>query len=250
MFNLKYPDGAALKKLLYGSIKPLSEVPMKVDQTSLTVRALSPDKNIMVDIYVPSTAFETYDVTSDTLVTGDRDDFLKAVRRGTKKDVVNLRYEDGADLIHYSLINTKTGAERVYRVRVLDYGKELIQALDLDLPVKAQITTDDLKKLINDAKIVGEELELRYSGGKLTARSASEGREFLEVLEQERPLISLTSSEEDAAAKYDVDLLRSVAPALEIADAASLEFGSGYPLKVELRGDDGSRVTIWVAPRA
>ncbi len=250
MFNVKYPDGAALKKLFYGTIKPLSEVPIKVDATSFTVRNLSPDKNVLVEIYIPSTVFETYDVTGETLVTGNRDEFLKVIRRGTKKDVVNLRYDDGADSIAISLINTKTGAERSYRVSVLEYGKELVQPLELELPVKMQIASEDLKKLISDAKLVGEELELVYSDGSVTASSRSEGKEFKEVLSLDKPLIALESKESTVSSRYDIDLLKSVASSFEAGDVATVEFGSGLPMKIELIADDGSRITIWIAPRA
>ena len=249
MFNLKYPDGALFKKLFYGGLKALSEVPLQVNQTALTLRALSPDKNILIEIYVPSTAFETYDVGGDTLVTGDRDEFLKAVRRSTKKDIVNLRYEDGAEFINLSLINTKTGAERTYRIRVIEYGKELIQSLELELPVKIQIASDDLKKLISDAKLIGDELELLYNEGNLEASSKAEGKEFKEILALDKPLLSIDSKDPSVTSKYDIDLLKNISPSLDVADSATLEFGSGLPLKITLNSDDGSHIIIWIAPR-
>jgi len=250
MFNLRYPDGAALKKIFYGTLKPLSEVPIRVDSSSLTVRGLSPDKNILVEIYVPSTAFETYDISAENLITGDRDEFLKVVRRATKKDVINLRWEDGAESMFVSLINTKTGTERTYRVRVLETGKELIQSLELDLPVKVQIASEDLRKIISDAKLVGEELNIAYKDGSLEVSCRSEGKEFRETLSVDKPLLGLESKESTVTSRYDVDLLRTLAPALDAADVAVVEFGAGLPLKLSLTTDDGSRITAWVAPRA
>lgn len=250
MFNIKYPDGASLKKLLYGSLKPLSEVPIRVDDKSFLIRALSPDKNILVEIYVPSVAFETYDVTGETSLTADRDEFIKVIRRGTKRDIVTLRYEDGAEQLYVTLTNAKTGAERNYQVRVIEFGKELIQSLELELPVKFQIETDDLKKLVSDARLIGEELEITYKEGEIEVTSRSESKMFKETLALDKPLLSLESKESMVTSKYDIDLLKTVSSTFEVADIATIEFGPGLPMKIYLSSDDGSKVTFWVAPRA
>ena len=250
MFNVKYPDGSLLKKMLQGSLKPLSEAPIKADENSFLIRGLSPDKNIMVEIYIPSMAFETYDVSGETKVVADRDEFLKAVRRGTKRDTVVLRYEDGSETMILGLINTKTGSERTYQVRVIGFGQELIQSLELDLPVKMQMEPEEFRKIISDAKLVGEELEISYKEGEVTVSSRSEGKEFREVLKLDKPLLSLESKESAVTSMYDIDLLKSVAPSLDIGDVVTVEFGAGLPMKLLVTSDDGSKITVWVAPRA
>lgn len=250
MFTLRYPDGALFKRLIYGSLKPLSEVPLSVTSESFLIRALSPDKNLLVEVYIPSTAFETYDVTGDALLTLDRDEFTKAVRKGTKRDNVTLRYEDGARYVIFTLTNTKTGAERSYQITVLETGRELIQSLDLDLPVRMQMESKDFKKIISDAKIIGDELEISYNSGEVIVKSISEGKMFEEKLLLDRPLLSLESREDAASSKYDLDLLKSIASTLEAADVVTIEFGAGLPMRIAIAAEDGSRVTFWVAPRS
>jgi len=250
VFTLRYPDGALFKRLIYGSLKPLSEVPLSVTSESFLIRALSPDKNLLVEVYIPSTAFETYDVTGDALLTLDRDEFTKAVRKGTKRDNVTLRYEDGARYVIFTLTNTKTGAERSYQITVLETGRELIQSLDLDLPVRMQMESKDFKKIISDAKIIGDELEISYNSGEVIVKSISEGKMFEEKLLLDRPLLSLESREDAASSKYDLDLLKSIASTLEAADVVTIEFGAGLPMRIAIAAEDGSRVTFWVAPRS
>jgi len=250
MFNLRYPNGTGLRKMFYGALKPLSEVPIRVDPTSLIVRDLSPDKNVLIEIYIPSTAFETYDVSTENLLTVDRDELLKVVRRATKRDTINLRYEDGAESVFISLINTKTGTERSYRVRVIESGKELIQSLELELPVRVQIASEDLGKIISDAKIIGEELEITYKDSYLEVSTVSEGREFRETLSVDKPLLGLESKEPEVSSRYDIDLLKTLAPVLDVADVTTVEFGTGLPLKLSLITDEGAKITAWIAPRA
>ena len=249
MFTVRYPDGALFKRLTYGSLKPLSEVPLSVTNESFIIRALSPHKNLLVEVYIPSTAFETYDITNDALLTLDRDEFSKAVRKGTKRDTVTLRYEDGARHVVLTLINTKTGAERTYQITVLETGRELIQSLDLDLPVRIQMESKDFKKTIADAKIIGDELEITYNSGEVIVKSVSEGKMFEEKLLLDRPLLSLESREDAASSKYDLDLLKSIASTLEAADVVTIEFGTGLPMRIALMAEDGAKVTFWIAPR-
>ncbi len=250
MFVIKYPDGATFKRLMYGSLKPLSEVPIKVSSDSFLIRALSPDKNLLTEVYMPNTAFESFDITADALLTLDRDEYVKAVRRGTKRDTVTLRYEDGAKQLTLTLTNTKTGAERSYQINILETGRELIQSLELDLPVRFQIESKDLKKLVSDAKLVGDELELTYEDGELIAKCASEGKSFEERMGLDRPLLALESKESKVTCKYDVDLLKSIASTFEVADVVTVEFGTSLPMRIYITTEDGCKVTFWVAPRA
>ncbi len=250
MFVVKYPDGSMFKKLMYGALKPLSEVPLKVTSESFTIRSLSPDKNLLVEILMPSSSFESFEVTGDALLTMDRDEYVKTVRRGTKRDTVTLRYDDGSKYVSITLTNTKTGAERSYQVSILETGRELIQSLDLELPVRFQIESKDLKKLVSDAKLVGDELEIAYSEGEIRVKCASEGKLFEEGLALDRPLLSLESKEDKVSSKYDVDLLKSIASTFEAADVITVEFGAGLPMHIYLSTEDGAKVSFWVAPRA
>ncbi|OYT52070.1 MAG: hypothetical protein B6U73_00580 [Desulfurococcales archaeon ex4484_204] len=250
MFRVTYPDGSVFKKMMLGVLKPLDEVPIKVSLDEFLIRSLSPDKNILIEVVMPRSAFESFDCTSETSITASRDQFLKVARRATKRDSVTLVYEEGSRTMRVVLVNARTGTERFFEVELSEAGRELIQSLQLDLPVRLQIASEDLKKLIRDSKIIGEELELTYKEGFIEATVKSEGRMFKEILTMDKPLYSLESKESTASSKYDVDMLRAVVPAFDVTDLITLEFGSGLPLKISMNMEDGSRINIWIAPRA
>lgn len=248
MFNVRYSDGATLKKYLYGVVKPLSEVPLKVTESEFVVRGLSPDKSVMVEAYIPSQAFEVYSVsTSNTLVL-DRDEFNRVLKRFTKRDSVTFSYEDGKEEMSVVLTNTKTGAERSYAVRVISL-EEPVEALNVELHVLARLESEILKKLISDAALVGDELEIDLDEDKLTFKVSSENRGYVMTLEQGKHLLELKSELKDVRCVYDIDLLKSIASALAAVDIATLEFGSGLPLKITLVAEEGVKLTFWVAPR-
>ncbi len=249
MFKLKYPDGAIFKKIMQGSLKPIEEVPIKVSDTFL-VRALSPDKNILVEVIIPQTAFEEFEVEGGQSITADRDEFLRSVRRATKRDAVILEYVPEERQIRLTLLNTRTGTERSYSIRVMDVAREPVQSLTLELPVSLKIPTEDLKKLIRDVKLVGDIFEIVYRDGKVEVTAESEGKKFHQVMELDRPLISLNSSESMVSSRYDADLLKSVSAAFDIADTATVEFGPDLPMKITIVAEDSTQVTYWIASRA
>ncbi len=250
MFKVTYPNGSTFKKLLQGALKPLSEVPIKVTSESLLIRALSPDKNILVEITIPQSAFESFEAPSETSVVASRDQLLKAIRKALRRDTVTLSYEEGSRYLRLILTNTRTGAERSYDIEISEAGVEPVQSLELDLPVKFQIASDDLKKLVRDAKLVGEELEIIYKEGSIEVISRSENKMFRQVMSLDKPLYGLESRESMITSKYDVDLLKQIATSFDVADIATVEFGSGLPMKITLPVDDGSKLIFWIAPRA
>jgi proliferating cell nuclear antigen len=248
MFKLTYPVGSNLKKIMQGAVKPLDEVPIKVSDSFL-IRALSPDKNTLTEINIPQTAFDVFDVEGENSIVVDRDQFLKSLRRATRRDSVTFEFKDESRYLNLALINTKTGAERIYQVEIREIGQELIQSLNLDLPIKFQIPTDDLKAIIRNAKIVGEELEIIYKEGKVEISCRSENKMFKQILEFGKPLLNLEAKESMVTSKYDLDLLKTVAVSFDAADVANVEFGPSLPMKIFLDIGDGSTVVFWIAPR-
>lgn len=249
MFRIKYPIGNVIKRMFQGSLKPLDEVPLKVHEGGLTIRALTPDKNLMIEISIPQSAFEEFEVDKESSIVVDRASFLRVFRRATKRDSVLMLFEDSSRSLKISLINTKTGAERSYVIDVREVGTELIGSIDIDLPVRFQIGSEDLRRILRDAKLVNEALELIYSEGYIEVRSTSENKLFKQTLALDKPLYALESKESHVSSKYDLDLLKTISTSLTIADITTVEFGASLPMKIYLNLSDGSTITYWIAPR-
>lgn len=249
MFRIKYPIGNVIKRIFQGSLKLLDEVPLKVYEDGLIVRALTPDKNLMVEIHIPHTAFEEFEMDRESSVVVDRASFLRVFRRATKRDSVIMMFEDGSRVLRINLINTKTGAERGYVVDIREVNTELIGSIDIALPVRFQIGSEDLRRIIRDAKLINESLELIYSEGYIEVRSASENKLFKQTLALDKPLYTLESKELRVSSKYDLDILKAISTSLTVADITTVEFGSSLPMKICLNVSDGSTITYWIAPR-
>jgi proliferating cell nuclear antigen len=249
VFRLVYGNGSRFKKIFAGLVKPLDNVPIGVTSNGMEMRALTPDKNMMIEVVIPSSSFEVVEVVENTVLALSRDSFLRAIRRASKQDSITLSYEKASRYVKLLLSNIKTGVEREFNIEVSEAIESLVEPLSIDLPVKFQIATDDLKKLIRDVKIVGDELEVTFRENSIDVSSSSEGKSYRTTLRLDRPLYQLESKEVLVSSKYDVDYLKTVASAITVADLVSVEFGSGLPMKIYAPLEDGSRITIWIAPR-
>lgn len=249
MFRIKYPVGAKIKKIFQGSLKPVDEVPMSVDSSRFLVRCLSPDKNLLVEILIPQTAFELFEVDKETTLTVDKLQLMRSLRRVTKKDSILIEFNEGSRVLKLTLTNLKTGVERNYTVDVKEVGSELIGSINVDLPIRFQIPSEDFRKIISDARLINEDLELRYEENNIQVVSTLENKMFKQTLALDRPLYSLEAKESQASSKYDLDLLRALASSLTLTDITTVEFGPSLPLKILIEMSDGSRITYWIASK-
>jgi proliferating cell nuclear antigen len=249
MFKLVYGDGGKFKRIFSGAVKPLDIVPLRASSETLELRALTPDKNMMIEVVIPSTSFEVVEVESETTLALSRESFLKGIRRASKRDSVTMMYERASRYLRMLLTNIKTGVEREVLIEISEAVTSLIEPIQVELPVRFQIAFDDLRKLVRDVKIVGDEIELVFKEGSVEVVGASENKTYRTTLALDRPLYQLESKESMVSSKYDVDYLRTVLVTLSVSDLVTVEFGSGLPLKIHTALEDGTKIAAWIAPR-
>ncbi|MCS7099897.1 MAG: hypothetical protein NZ925_06120, partial [Sulfolobales archaeon] len=118
MFKLVYGNGGRFRKIFQGLAKPLSEIPIRVSRNELEFRALTPDSNMMVEVVIPGSAFESFEVLSDTTLALSREGFLRSIRRASKRDTIVMQYEKASRYLKLLLTNIKTGVEREFSVEI------------------------------------------------------------------------------------------------------------------------------------
>ncbi len=249
VFNIKYSEGLLFRRYVLSSTKPLSDVPLRVSDEGFLIRGLSPDKSVLVEVSIPSSSFAEYGVSGVNDLTLERDEVGKVLKKVGRNDVIQLGYEEGGGVVKAKLINSKSGVERSYDIRIAGLEGP-VDPIQVELPVIIRVETSILQRIIKDVKLVGEELTIKYSKDAVEFTSLSEGREYRIVLERGKHLLELTSNTPGTATStYDVDLLKAVLPVLTIFDVATIEFGPSLPLKISLSSEEGVNITSWIAPR-
>lgn len=249
MFRITHSEGSFLKDVFLAALAPLDTAPIRVSNDELEIRGLSPDRLIMSILKIPSVVFEEYQLSEAVSVVVDKEELLNAIKRLGRRDRVSLIYEDGARDLRIVLLNTKTGAERIFTARLLEAGSEAVGDIDLELDVEAQISGEVFSELVKDVAVVSDEMELRLSGDNMKIVARGENSEYSTTLAPDKGLLSLNSRLESASSKYSIDLVKQVARSIGGDLVVTLRYGPGKPMQVQTTLGGGASLTYWVYPR-
>uniref|UniRef100_A0A7J3QF00 DNA polymerase sliding clamp n=1 Tax=Ignisphaera aggregans TaxID=334771 RepID=A0A7J3QF00_9CREN len=246
-----YPVGVVFKKVTIALKSVVDQIPLVISSDRFSIEALSPDKVSMVVFELPATSFEEFNVSGEVRVVADRDEFVKAFRRASKRDKVEITYIEGSRELNIKVFNIRSNIEREYFVPLSEISFESIGSIDVELEVSASLSSSELINILKDASLVGDEITLLYSSENnyIKVVATSELTAYETTLKQFQPLTYLESSISNAVAKYSVEHLKALLKILDLADECSIAFGPEKPLKISLDIGGGGRVTIWVAPR-
>ncbi len=250
-FKATFSNASKFKKLWQPILKLFDEMPLKIMPEGMNVKNMSSDNNLMVIFNMPATTFDEYDLTKDELIVKIvPDEFSKVIKRGTRDDLVQLIYQEGSPYFIIKFINRKTSVEREFRVSVIE--TEEVQDLpepEVNLTVEAAMKPKDLRNIIADAKLIGDEVEIETKGNEaLRFATADVGKSYEAVLSMGSPLLSIIVDEE-AKAKYSIAHLHDASRAYQAAESLTLSFASDMPMKIDYELEMGSSLRLWIAPR-
>ncbi len=250
-FRAVYPAATKFKYVAQTIAKITDEIPFVATPEGLFVKTLSSDKTTMIVLQIPSTAFEEYLCEEDKVTfIVSADEFSKVSKRGTRNDVIELVLEKEHRRLRFTFQDRKTGVERTFYVELREGIVEELPEPSLELPVIARMLTDTFKNALRDVKLVGEEVEIIAEGEeRIIFQSISPQREYYNIMEREKALLSFRNTSEKVHAKYSLELLEAALKATTAAEAVTLEMGENMPLKLTFDLPGGATLVYWIAPR-
>lgn len=249
MFKVQYANASKLKVVIQALSKISDELYLQVGLDSLQLKALSPDKTMMASMVLPGTAFDEYNVEEEAVVLLPATELKKVTKRATRNDVAQLSMSRGSSELGVLLRDKKTGLEREFTVPIIPRPPEPLPELNIDLGVTFTMLSQDLKQIVGDLKLIGEEAVFIYEVGKIVVKSVEQRKEYTCELREGNPLTLLTSTVERAQATYSIDMLVSATRVASASKQAMISFDSGKPLKFEYELSGGGRLVYWIVPR-
>ena len=213
----------------------------------LTAWIMSPDKAVLAVLKAPSIAFDEFDVPEEARFTIRTDEFNKIVRRATRNDDLIIEYNPEEQALAVTLRDRKTGIPRSFLLPVLEMGPPELREPRLDSTARAIILSDDFKSLIQDAKVVGDLIELEADDEVLTARVQGEEKEYVWEMRVGDPLIEL-EVDEKTISTYTRNTLEAATKPTGAAENVKLEYSTDYPLKLEFTFPNTEKLYIYIAP--
>ncbi len=247
-----YPTATKLKYIVQTITKTLDEIPFIATPEGLEVKRLTPDKTTMVILRLPITSFEEYDLGGEEEVTFivSSDELNRVLKRGTRNDIVEIELEEDKRRIKIAFKDKKTNVTRTFYIETREGIVEKLSEPQVELTVSAKMLTDDLKNIINDAKMVGDEIDLIAYEDRLEAQTITPQKTYLNRLYADQGLLSYNiSATPPIRSKYSVDLLKPVTKATTAADTVTLEYGEALPLRLSFDLPGGGILVYWISAR-
>uniref|UniRef100_A0A7C1E8W1 DNA polymerase sliding clamp n=1 Tax=Fervidicoccus fontis TaxID=683846 RepID=A0A7C1E8W1_9CREN len=243
------PKSTDFKKVVQVLTKISDEVPLKVTHEGLTCRVLSEDKTTLTSLYLSASMFEDVEVEGEEVFKVRTKDLANVAKRASRNDIAEFELDRANRILTVRLRDKKTGVIRQFDIPVSLEVEGEVGEINLNYPVTFEVLASDFKEVLSDLKIVGDEVEISYSQGKIRFRSEGVGRGYEAFMEQDRPLIYLSANEEPVSSVYAVDLL---APTMKVASASSVvrvSFGENIPIQLKFDIKGQGTITYWLAPR-
>lgn len=246
-----YPTGVVFKKAISALKGIVDQIPIAFTSEGLVIEALSPDKVAMVVFEIPASNFEEYTITEPVSVVADRDEFIKAFRRTTKRDKILFEYTEGARELKVKVFNVRSNIEKEISVPLSEVGFERIGGIELSYEVQASLSTSEFIEIIKDVALISDEITFVYSSELNAIKVSAYGElaEYSTILKQFQPLTYLEASIGSVITKYGIDHLKSLVKLLDLSEDCTIAFGPDKPLKILLAVPGGGKITAWVAPR-
>ncbi len=208
---------------------------------------MSPDKTSLAVLRAPVMAFDEYDVDEEMAFRIRTDEFNKIVKRATRNDDLIIEYKADEQALQITLRDRKTGVPRNFLLPVIVLESGEVREPRIEGKARFTMMTDDFKAMIQDAKIVGDVLELRADSEKVVARAQEAEKEYEWVMRDGDPLITL-DVEEESVSSYTVSALQVATKPTGAAESVRVEFDTDYPLKIEFTFPNTERLILYVAP--
>ncbi|MEB3806898.1 MAG: DNA polymerase sliding clamp [Desulfurococcales archaeon] len=213
----------------------------------LVAYLMSPDKTSLAVLRAPITAFDEYSVDDEVVVRIRTDELNKIVRRATRNDALVFELESGGDTLKIVLEDRKTGISRTFYLPVTLLEAREIKEPRMEGKAKFILEADDFKSMIQDAKIVGDVLELRATKEEVVAKAVGEEKEYEWIMKEGDPLLSLNVVEESTSS-YTLNSLQALTKPTGAAESVTVEFENDYPLRATFTFPNAEKLVIYAAP--
>lgn len=241
-----FPEAREWRYIISSLATLITEANFVVDNEGLRLRALDPSRAAMVDLFVPSDAFDEYEVSEEKVSIGvSFDDLEKVMRRSKSDDRVTFEVKEGR--LKVILIGK---ADRTFSLPLIDIVGEELPTPKVTFNVMAKMMSDTFKDALSDAELVSETVKLIGEEEVLKVLARSDRGEVEVKFSLEAGSLLEYEVKEPSTSTYSIDyLLKVLRKAAKVSDIATLEFSTNMPLSLTFELTGGGQLRFFLAPR-
>lgn len=247
MLKLVYGRASNFKYIVQALAKVSDEGYLIFSEEGLKAWLMSPDKVSMAIVDIPPHSFEEYIVEEPLGVTVKVDELSRVIRRASANDSLTIELDSESESLIITLTDKKTGISRSFNLPLVSMRAEEPREIRLEPTTRLTMDSEDLKTLLQDAKIIGDTITFESREDTLKVKVSGEAKEYEWELKPGDPLLSLEIDEPSTASYSRSSLEIAIQPAT-IAESIKLEYSTNYPLQISFNLPGGEKMTVYVAP--
>jgi len=248
VLSLYFADARLWRYVLRGLSEFLDVVGIRLHpEEGLRIKAMDPSHVILVDFSIPKTAFDSYNVKKEELITINLELAAKVLRRATRNDKLYLE-SDGTRLT-LGLVS-KGGVERYFIMPLLSQKFEEIPELSLELNSYAKIVGPVFATAISILAKAGETLRITADKESIRLASVSDlGEVEFEFSTATGTLVDYQPPDEEIVNNYSLEYIELLGNIAKLADMVTVKLGPEMPIEIDMELSSGAQLKAYVAPR-
>jgi len=244
MFRARLGGADLLKRGIDAVAQLITETTLNLSPDGISLTAMDPANVSLVDLKINKSAFEKYEIDKEQSIGISLEDLTQILKRAKadKPIELTLTKENRLEIV----INDKTK----FDIPLLDLGSKPAKKPNLDFAATIDFKTSLLDDAISDTEIVSDAIIFQTEKDKLNIFAEGDGRKVESSFGKDEDNIIDIDSKESVKSMFPIDYLRKITKGTKMADSATLFLGKDYPLKIELKDDDGNfELSYVLAPR-
>jgi len=242
--ELTFFDARVWKYVITGIAKVVKETVVRINEEGFRIRTMDEAKVVLIDFFIPSDAFETFEVEGETSFGVNLEEMARVVRRATKEDKISIHVGEST----YSIIFIGHG-ERKFTLPQLDVAEEEIPEPSIEFNNMVVLRSDAYRELVKDLETIADTVTFHLEPGTLRVEAKSDLGYAEVIIPEDSGVILEQEVSESAKSSYSIEYLTYVSSVSQVADKVKLELGNDMPLQATFEIGESGRLLYLVAPR-
>lgn len=240
-FTIKGMDKRAWLNVFKAIGALTEEVTLTVCPEGLTVRCMDPSHVALIDLNLPNTVFEQWEVNEECKFGVRVDEIAKVVSRMPKDATLKLTIH-GDGMLNLSWDN------RSYKYRVIEVTAGSTPLPKISFNAAFTIDTGELQKALQDLQVVSDYVSMTSSNEQVLFQARGDAGECNVRYDRAEQGIESISIREESKATYSLEYLVSMLKAVDL-EQVCIEYSSKMPCRLSFAIGNVGSLGFFIAPR-
>ncbi|RLI91313.1 MAG: proliferating cell nuclear antigen (pcna) [Candidatus Altiarchaeales archaeon] len=240
MFKATISDTRSWRNSIEAIAALIDEGTLQIEKDGLKLRAMDPSQIALVDLELPASAFDKYEVEEPTSIGIDFSELSKITKRSRAEDKIELSLEENRlKMVFMGETN------RRFNLGIIESTSSPPREPSVDFTSEIKIGANILKEALKDAELISNHVAILANDGfSITAQGDTGSAEIKFPAEN----IMGLSVKEKSRSVFALDQLNNLLKASDQTSIIILKLKTDAPLRLEYAIGDG-RVVYYLAPR-